>query len=174
MSTTPPPDRPTEPLRPIRPTPPPVQERVVAPGSDQGLLLARLDDAVASLRTWLAVVGLFAVVALGVAIYALSRADGTSGSRGGLATDERVSRIDDRVDGLSRQVQSLRTAGGTSAGGGSDTAALGDRLDELERTVRTLSDRPATDATQAVEELAGRIDTLAEDVEQLKQSSQTP
>jgi hypothetical protein len=175
MSTTPPPDRPTEPLRPIPPTQPPVvQQRVAAPAADSSLLLARLDDAVAALRTWLALVGMLAVVALGIAIYALISANDTTGSRSGSASDERVSRVDDRVDSLSRQVQSLRAARGTTAGGGSEAAALGDRLDELERTVRALSDRPATDATQAVEELSGRIDGLSADVEKLKQSSQTP
>jgi polyhydroxyalkanoate synthesis regulator phasin len=145
----------------------------VTPAPDSSLPLSRLEDAVASLRTWLAVVGVLAVVALGVATYALTRANGTTGSRGGLASDERVSRVADRVDRLSREVQGLRTARGTPAGAANDSAALGGRLDALERTVRTLSDRPSTDASQAVQDLAGRIDDLARDVEQLKQA-QTP
>jgi outer membrane murein-binding lipoprotein Lpp len=147
----------------------------VTPAPDSSLPLSRLEDAVASLRTWLAVVGVLAVVALGVATYALTRANDTTGSRGGLASDERVSRVADRVDRLSREVQGLRTARGTpaGAGAGSDSAAVGGRLDALERTVRTLSDRPSTDASQAVQDLAGRIDDLARDVEQLKQA-QTP
>ncbi|MDX6680004.1 MAG: hypothetical protein QOG94_43 [Solirubrobacteraceae bacterium] len=145
----------------------------MTPAPDSSLPLSRLEDAVASLRTWLAVVGVLAVVALGVATYALTRANGTTGSRGGLASDERVSRVADRVDRLSREVQGLRTARGTPAGAGNDSAALGGRLDALERTVRTLSDRPSTDASQAVQDLAGRIDDLARDVEQLKQA-QTP
>ena len=174
MSTNPPPDRPTEPLRPIEPAPPPVvQERVVTPAADPNFVLARLEDAVDSLRTWLAVVGMLAVVALGVSVYALTKADdssGDGGSRAGLASDERVSRVDDRVDRLSRQVQSLRAGDGS---GGDDAAALEDRIGELESTVKTLADRPAQDATQAVEELSGRIDDLAKDVEALKQAQQT-
>ncbi len=176
MSTNPPPDPPTTPLRPIRPTPPPVvEERVVAPGVDPNFVLARLEDAVASLRTWLAVVALLSLVALGASIYALTREDDDagSGSRSGLASDERVSRLDDRVDRLSRQLRSVR-AGATDDG---DTAQLGTRIDELESTVETLADRPAPDAapdaTQAVQDLSGRIDDLARDVEQLKQA-QTP
>ena len=145
----------------------------MAPAADPGFALARLEDAVASLRMWLAVVGLLAVVALGASIYALTREDDTSnGSRRGLASDERVSRLDDRVDRLSRQLQSVRASGAASKDD-ADTAALGDRMDELEKAVQQLSERPATDATQAVEELSGRIDDLARDVEQLKQQAQT-
>lgn len=176
MSTNPPPDRPTEQLRPIQPTPPPVvEERVIVPGADPGFVLARLEDAVASLRTWLAVVALLSLVALGLGIYALTREDDDAGngSRAGLATDKRVSRVDDRVDRLVRQMQSLRASRAAAAGAGTsadaDTAALGDRIDALESTIKTLSSRSAPDATQAVKELSGRIDKIAQDVEQLKQ-----
>jgi hypothetical protein len=52
-----------------------------------------------------------AVVALGVAIYAVTRDDNTSrGSRKGVASDERVTRVDGRVDRLSRQLQSVRAS----------------------------------------------------------------
>lgn len=176
MTTPPPTDRPTEPLRPLRPTPPVVEERYVAPSADP--ILVRLEDAVASLRTWLAIVGLLAVVALGVGIYALVAKNDTSsrGSRSELATDQRVSRVDDRVDRLKSQVQSLRSALASSSGAsgaGADTAALSDRVDQLEQTSKTLAARPATDSSQAVKQLSGRIDDLARDVEQLKQQSTT-
>ena len=174
MATTPPPpDRPTEPLRPIRPEPPVVEERYVAPaGVDTTSMLLALEDAVGALRTWLAVVGLVAAAALGVAIYALTQDDDdtTRGSRSGLASDERVSRLDDRIDRLSRQVQSLRA--GDS--GGDSNAELGDRLDELEGTVETLGERQSPDATQAIEELSGRIDELRSDVDALEQGAGTP
>ena len=174
MATTPPPpDRPTQPLRPIRPEPPVVEERYVAPaGVDTTSMLLALEDAVGALRTWLAVVGLVAVAALGIGIYALMQDDddSTRGSRSGLASDERVSRLDDRVDRLSRQLQTLRA--GNS--GGDSTAELGDRLDELEDTVQTLGERNAPDATQAIEDLSGRIDDLRSDVDALQQDAGTP
>ena len=175
MSTTPPPDRPTEQIRPIRPEPAVVQERVVAPAADPGYVIARLEDALASLRTWLAVVALLAIVALGVAIYALTRDDDTtSGSRSGLATDERVSRVDDRVDRLSRQVQSVRASRSAgSSSGAAATSELSDRVDQLETTVKSLSNSSAPDATQAIKDLSGRIDDVAQDVEQLKQDQAT-
>ena len=162
MSTTPPPDRPTERLQ---PTPPPVYEqRGAAPAA----------DAIGPLRTGLTIVGVIAVAALAVAVYALVQAnDSSSGSRSGLATDSRVSQLDDRVDRLSRQVQELRSGGGGSSGGG-DSAALDDRIAALERTVKTLASRPATDPTQAIEELSGRLDAVSRDVEELKQTPPAP
>ena len=172
-----PPDRPTEPLRPA-PPPAPAPRQPVAydayevappPAVDVTAVLARLEDAVNSVRTGLMIVGVIAVAALGVAIYALMKDDDTS-SRGGSATSSRVATLEDRVDRLSRQVQSARA----SANNSDDTEAVADRVDALERTVKTLADRPQPgDATQAVRELSDRIDDLAADVEQLK-TAQTP
>jgi hypothetical protein len=150
-----------------------IEERYVAPAADPNALLLRVEDMIASLRTGLVIVGVIAVAALGVAIYALMKDDGSGGSRSGLASDSRVSRVNDRVDRLSRQVQDLRSTGGSS---NDDTAALGDRIAALEKTVKTLADRPAPgDATQAVKVLSGRIDDVTRDVEALKSAqAQTP
>lgn len=144
----------------------------MAPAIDPNVVLVRLEDAIASLRTWLAVVGVLAVVALGVAIYATTRdANTSSGSRRGLASDERVTRVSDRVDRLSRQLQSVRAVRrGAGAGATADSTALGARVEALQSTVRTLSSRPSTDATQAVDALSSRLDTISRDVDQLKQA----
>src|SRR5436305_3931858 len=162
MSTVPPPEGPTERL----PPPPPavVRERVAVPAIDAGALHRAVD----SLRTWLLIVGVLALAAIGLAIYAVVRADQPGGSRRGLATDARVDKISNelkalrasgggagaptgtsstaaltaRVDQLSSQIQSLRT-GGTAA-------PLAARVATLESTVKTLASRPATtDPTQA-------------------------
>lgn len=91
------------------------------------------------------IVGVIAVAALGVAIYALMKNDVTSSGSG--ASTSRVATLEDRVDRLSRQVQDARS----DTNAADDTAALGDRVDALERTVKTLADRPQPgDATQAV------------------------
>jgi outer membrane murein-binding lipoprotein Lpp len=184
MSTPPPPDRPTEPLRRARPVPveervmapaPVVEERVVAPAVDPSVLLLRLEDAIDNLRTWLVVIGLVAVVALGVALYALLDDDtsrSAGGSPTGVASDERVSQIENRVDRLSRQLQDVRADGA----GGDDTSALAARIDQLESAIKSQSGQGAdTSGTQdAIDELSSRIDDLAGDVEQLKSSQTTP
>ena len=173
MSTPPPPDRPTDPIRPTRPVPL-VEERVTRPAVDLNVVLLRLEDAIGALRTGLMVVGVIAVAALGGAIYTLLDDDSgatRNGSRSGLASDTRVSRLDDRVDRLSRQVQSAR-----AGAGGGDTAALDARVDAIESTVKTLADRPAAagNSTQAIQQLSSRIDALSRDVDQLQQEQTTP
>jgi hypothetical protein len=166
MSTTPP-DRPSGRLR---PSPPAYEERPVPPGGDPNLVLLGLEEAVGSLRTGLMVVGVIAVAALGVAIYALVKADGDGGggSRSGLASDERVSQLDDRVDRLSRQIQDARSG---SQGSSDDVE---DRVAALERTVKTLAERPSTDPQQAIDQLSERIDDVAKDVEALQQAQPAP
>ena len=168
MAGPPPPDRPTERLAPTPPPPPVYEERGVAPAVDSNAVLLRIEDSIGSLRTGLMIVGVIAVAALGVAIYALMQDDdGGGGSRNGLASDSRVSRLDDRIDRISRQVQGLR------AGAGTGDDAVEDRVAALERTVETLADRPSTDPQQAIDQLSGRIDDLAQDVEAL-QAQPTP
>jgi hypothetical protein len=147
------------------------EQRGAAPAADPNVILLRLENAIGSLRTGITIVGVIAVAALAVAIYALVQANDSSsgGSRSGLASDSRVSHLEDRVDRLSRQVQELR--GGSGSGG--DSAALDSRISALERTVKTLASRPSTDPTQAIDELSGRLDSVARDVEQLKQTPPT-
>jgi polyhydroxyalkanoate synthesis regulator phasin len=172
MSTTPPPDRPTERLQPAPPAP--QYERAVDPrapvATDATLLFTRLEDAISSLRTWLVLVGVLAVAALGVGLYAVLSND--NGTTRGAASADRVSRLNDRVDRLSRQVQQLRsTSGGTSA--------LSRRVDELSRQVAALRGQGAggsssTDTTQALQDLNKRVDDLSRQVQQLGQTQTTP
>ena len=170
MSTNPPPppDRPTERLP---PSPPPRQvyeERVAPAAVDRDAILLRIEDAIGSLRTGLMLVGVLAVAALGVAIYALVKEDDNGGgSRSGLATDDRVSQLDDRIDRISRQVQDLRSG----ERGGDDVEV---RVGALEETVERLAQRPANDPQEAIDELSGRIDDIAQDVEALKAAEPAP
>jgi outer membrane murein-binding lipoprotein Lpp len=171
-----PPEPPTRRLDPTAPPAPAVAyEPVAAPAvpvaADPSLLYVRLEDSIASLRTALIFVGILAVLATGIAVYALTRDDGTPGTRGGGSTSAQIARINDRVDRLSRQVQSLR-AGGTSS------SALASRVDSLSRSVTALrsqvSSAPAApDATQAVNALSKRIDTLEQRVQDLSQTAPT-
>jgi hypothetical protein len=168
MSTPPPPDRPTQRLRPSPPRQPVHDERVGTPAVDPGVVLLRLEDAIGSLRTGLMIVGVIAVAALGVAVYALMQEeDSGGGSRSGLASDARVSQLDERIDRISGQLQDLRSGGGTDS-------PVDDRVAALERTVKTLAERPSADPQQAIDQLSDRIDDIARDVEALKQAPTAP
>jgi polyhydroxyalkanoate synthesis regulator phasin len=174
MSTPPlPPDRPTERLQPA--APPPQYERVVDPrapvATDATILFTRLEDAISSLRTWLAVIGLVAVAALGLGLYAVLRND--TGATGATASADRVARLNDRVDRLSRQVQELRSAT-------SGTTALSRRVDALSRQIATLrssqgaNGSSSTDTTRALQDLNRRVDDLTRQVQQLGGTQTTP
>ena len=166
MSVDPPPDRPT---RPLPPTLPVAQERVVEV-RDPGLL-ERLEGTVRSLRTAVALVGLLAAAALGVAIYALTEAD--EDSRGG-ASRERVSRLDDRVDRLSRQLQATRSSNRGDAEEGEleslrrrlDNTASTEDVERLQSSLRELAQRADEPADTAA--LEQRVDRLARQVEELR------
>jgi polyhydroxyalkanoate synthesis regulator phasin len=172
MSTPPPPEPPTRRLEPTAaPPPPPVYEPGVAPvGADPNLLFVRLEDSISSLRTALMFVGILAVLAIGIAIYALTRDDTPAGTSGAV-TSQQVTQLNDRVDRLSRQLQQLRAdVRGTSA--------LASRVDALARSVSTLrsqagSGAAATDQTQAIQALNKRVDDLARQVQTLSQGQTT-
>ena len=165
----PPPDRPTEPLRPRAP----VAREHVAEAVVDPRLLERLEDAVRSLRTALALVGVLATLALGVAIYALMETDDSEDSRDG-ASRERVSRLDDRVDRLSRQLQNARA----SDGGDAEERDVRSLERRLERRASTGEVEQLRTAVQRLQDSAGeggdtaaledRVDRLAQQVEDLR------
>ncbi|HTN22690.1 MAG TPA: hypothetical protein VL120_01780 [Solirubrobacteraceae bacterium] len=173
-----PPEPPTRRLDPAAPPAPAVAYDRVAPAAaavpvaaDANLLYVRLEDSISSLRTALLFVGILAVLATGLAVYALTRDDGASGRSGGGTTSAQLARVNDRVDRLSRQVQSLR-AGGTSS------SALATRVDSLSRSLSALrsqvrSTPAAPDATQAINDLSKRIDTVEQRVQDLSQTQTT-
>ena len=175
MSTTPPPPEP--PTRRLDPAPPPVAyERVVEPGiapADPNLMFVRLEDAISSLRTGLVFVGLLTVIAIGLAVYALTRDDNTSnGTRSDAASTERVVQLDDRVDRLSRQVQQARA----DARAARD---VGTRVDALSRSVTALRSQAgngaaSADTTQAITDLGKRVDDLDQRVQDLSAGQTTP
>jgi outer membrane murein-binding lipoprotein Lpp len=132
-------------------------------------MFVRLEDAISSLRTALLFVGILAVLAVGLSIYALTRSDNSS--TGGGVSSQRVAQINDRIDRLSRQVQQARA----DARAARDLAT---RVDTLSRSVSALRSQAgnsvsATSATQAIQDLSKRIDDLDQRVQALSQGQTT-
>jgi hypothetical protein len=185
MSTAPPPpDGPTEPLPPA--DAPRVRERLVeepvVPAADP-LPIVHFEDALRSLRTAVVLLGLLSVAALGVAVYALIK--GQEADRGS-AGSGRVSRLEDRVDRLSRDLQRTRE----STRGTADAAdvnrlqtRLGDKADaadvgKLQRTVAKLETQVAqsqskTDTSTALDQVDQRLDDVSRQVRELQDTQQT-
>lgn len=157
---------PTEPLHPREPH---VREGVPAEVADT-LWVQRLEDQVRSLKGLVALLGVLAAAALGVAVWALLSSEDDDGGR--TASADRVARLDARVDQLEDDVAEVAKQ--------SDTTQLRDDLDQkaskadvdaLSGQVEELSsslDASATDENAAaISELQGRVDSLAQQVEAL-------
>ena len=176
----PPPDGPTEPLPSAGQAI--VDERLPAEPlvAAEPLAIARFEDALRSLRTAVVLLGLLAVAALGVAIYALVKSQ--EADRGS-ASSGRVATLDDRVDKLSRDPQRTResTRGTADA---SDLNQVSNRLSDkassadvrdLERTVAKLQTQvdSSDDAGAALDQVDRRLDDLSREVRALQAEQQT-
>ena len=179
-----------------------VSEPVGVPVVESSTLL-RLEQVIGGLRTWLAVIGVVALAAVALAVYALIKAnDNGPGSGRGYATNARVDRISSDVKALRASGTASATNGGASSNGAvagaglsarvdqlasqvralsassapSGSAALAGRVAALESSVRSIASRPSTGAnvTQSLTQLSSRVDTIASDVAQLKQSQAQP
>jgi len=146
---------PDQPTRRIAPTPPPA-ERVVV--QDDAPAYAELAERIRSLRGWLALATALALIALGVAAWAVVTKEEEEDARAG-ASRGSVSRLDSRVDELESRLEDRATKGS---------------LDEVREDQRELRDeveqvgQRAADGgdTEAVQE---SVQELSEDVTQLQQ-----
>lgn len=178
MSTVPPPEPPTRRIDPAPPPAPVYEERVVEPAVapvDPNLMFVRLEDAISSLRTALVFVGVLTVIAIGLAVYAIMQAndakDNNANGRTG-ASSQRVAQLDDRIDRLSRQVQSARADAAAAR-------ALTTRVDSLSRSVSSLRSQAgsgsaaSSQVTQAMTDLDKRVTTLEQQVKDLSSNTTT-
>lgn len=150
---------PEEPTRPIPPARPVATERTVVRTEPEEMLWADVLDRLGSLRTGLVVVGVIAIAALGVALWALlddvdERED---------ASRARVERLADRVDRLENRVGEAASEGGVATIRGGQRA-LQRRVQALEATVEE-----SRAAAQDVGEVAGTIEALQDSVDALEQ-----
>jgi cytochrome oxidase Cu insertion factor (SCO1/SenC/PrrC family) len=156
MTARQPPEEPTRAIPPARPI---ATERTVVRTESEERLWAEVLDRLGSLRAGLLVVGVIALAALGVALWALldNDADREDASR------VRVERLADRVDRLESQVSDTASEGGL--------AAIRDRQAALQRRVQAL--RVTVDesraAIQDVEETAAAVEALQDSVDGLEQ-----
>jgi hypothetical protein len=147
------------------------------------LAVARVGDALRSLRTAVVLLGLLSVAALGLAVYALMQSQ--EADRGS-ASSGRVARLDDRVDRLSRDVQRTREST-TGTADQSDVNQVQDELSgkasssdvrKLERTVGKLQTEVADaksndDTTAALDQVDQRLDDMSRQLRELQANQQT-
>jgi septal ring factor EnvC (AmiA/AmiB activator) len=123
---------------------------------------AALLDELRSLKRALALVGVIAIAALGVALWALldqqdGGGDGTSG-----ASSERVSRLEDRVDELEGDVE--------DAASDQSVSRLRQEQEDLAEEVSQLSEQSSgSDAQDAVDQLEQQLEDLNGRVDDLEQ-----
>ena len=116
-----------------------------------------LRDKLRSLQTALALVGVLAAAALGVALWTLLSEDEEGDRRG--ASPQRVDRLQERVEKLEDRVDDRATK--------SSVAGLRDDLDSLQEEAG--SSEEGAEAQAAVEELQGEVEALEQQVADLAQ-----
>jgi phage shock protein A len=156
-----PPDEP--PTRRIPPTPPPgaPREREVvteAPAEPR----TGLPEELRSLKRALVLVGVIAIAALGVALWALLESQDDSGDGRSGASSERVSQLEDRVDELESDVE--------DAASDEAVSRLRDQQEELSTRVDELSEQSSgSDAEESVGQLEQQVEELGQRVDDLQQ-----
>lgn len=139
-----------------------VRETVVE--DDDSGWLARLEDRLSSLRTALALVGVLAAVALGIALVELlSDEEEGGGDRG--ASPARVDGIEDRLDEVDERLENRATSGDLSDLR-SNQQELAERLDAVEQAAE---DQPDGDPSAEIEELRQSVEGLEQQVSDLEQ-----
>ena len=155
---------PEEPTRRIPPTAPPREPAPVL--VDERDVLA---DRLRSLRTALVLVGLLALTALGVGLYALLTQEEEDDARQG-ATSSSVKKLDERVDELETRVDDSATKSGVSELR-SDQEELSDRVEALEKDQQS-QDQESGDTAElqtAIEDLGTAVEDLQQRVEAVEQ-----
>lgn len=170
-----PPEEPTRPLPPTTPAPVrPVYEREVAAPVEDSYRTEILLDRLRSLRTALAIVGVIAVAALGVAAYAVLTMEEESDAGGG-ASRQRVANLDDRVDALETEVEDRARTNDVNRIA-DDVQALSVRVDRVAKQAQSAasSDNSGTDeqARSSIDQLNQSITELDQRVRDLEDQAQ--
>jgi DNA repair exonuclease SbcCD ATPase subunit len=159
-----PPD-PDEPTRRLPPTPPPgtYEREVAVTARDDLVWREEVLDRLRSVRSAVVLVGIVAVAALGVALWALLTQEEESDARRG-ASVERVRDLEQRVEQLEQDVERASPRDAVSQLS-ENVESLDERLGAVEDRVEQQGDGAAS--AQAVEDLQGDVQQLGAAVEQL-------
>jgi methyl-accepting chemotaxis protein len=167
VSLPPDPDEPTRRLPPTHrpdPLPPREYEREVAVTGDDLVWREELIDRLNSLRNAVVLLGILAVAALGIALWALLTQEEESDARRGASVD-RVRDLEERVEGLERDIERAPSRDALSQL--SETAeSLDERVGAVEDSVERQGAGGGA-SEQAVEDLQGDVQQLGDAVEQL-------
>lgn len=164
MSLPPDPDEPTRRLPPTAPPDVPPRaayEREVAVTTEADLVWREeVLDRLNSLRNAMVLLGLVAVAALGIALWALLTQEEEGDARRG-ASVERVSDLEERVDELEQDVERASSRDAVSQ--------LSENVEALDERVGALEERVEGSGAseQAVEDLQGDVQQVGDAVEQL-------
>ncbi len=155
----------------------PAQPGVGAPDEPGGPAWPeRVEDQIRKLKQLAAVLGLLAVIATGLALWALLDNGDEEESRP--ASRAQVSRLDDRVDKLENQVGDASDKSDVSQlqedlrgkANQDDVESLQSDVQDLRQAVEEAGQ--GDDETQAIDELSSRVDQLEQDLEELQQNQQ--
>jgi peptidoglycan hydrolase CwlO-like protein len=126
---------------------------------------AALLEELQSLKRTLALIGVIAIAALGVALWALLSQEDDSGGDAGGASSERVSGLEDRVDTLEGDVE--------DAASDESVSRLRQQQEDLGEQVDQLSEQSSdSDAQDSVEQLSQQVDELGQRVDDLERAQQ--
>lgn len=159
---------PEDPTRRLTPATPPVVERDVAYADpDAAVTRAAVLDDLRSLKRWLALIGVLALVALGAALYALLAEDEDGDGRGASRTS--VRQLDTRVDDLESRIDDRATKNSV-AEVRDQQRELNDRVDELSEQAADGGDAAA--AEEAAEQLRSDVDELEQRVQAAEEAAE--
>ena len=153
----PPPEEPTRPLSPA------VHEREIAAPAEDPYRTEILLDQLRSLRAALAIVGVIAVAALGVALYTVLTKEEESDTGAG-ASRQQVEELADRVDALESDVEDRATKDDVSQIA-DDVEALGKRVDRVAK--QSGSSGTDSEARSSIDQVDENVRTLSQSVEDL-------
>ena len=158
MSLPPESDEPTRRLPPTAPAEP-LREREVVAAEPDPVWVQEILGRLRSLRTWVALVGVLALAALGVWLWALLTQEEEGDARQG-ASQERVQQLEERVDELESETEDAASQNAVDE--------LRDQQQDLEERMRAVENQAADGG--AVEDVQADVRQLSDAVEQIGQS----